>query len=195
MQIQPRFLKLWCFLYFMNEKFNKNAKVEKLTKKVGRGVRLIVIGPFDSNVLVEQMIKLLGKDARLIFKCPLWVEWTKAWSNTSMNSQWIYVYMDFCAPWGEDQFVVVQHFRCRKICQIVCGIPMEWIKSKYLDQDVDVVFLANKGIVIGSFVGGNYNEILTETGKLMDNIRVTQDVLLVNLWMSLYIVLYTMHLY
>ena len=30
----------------MNEKFNKTAKVEKLTKKVGRGVRLIVIGPF-----------------------------------------------------------------------------------------------------------------------------------------------------
>ena len=30
----------------MIEKFNKNAKVEKLTKKVGRGVRLIVIGPF-----------------------------------------------------------------------------------------------------------------------------------------------------
>ena len=30
----------------MNEKFYKNAKVEKLNKKVGRGVRLIVIGPF-----------------------------------------------------------------------------------------------------------------------------------------------------
>ena len=30
----------------MNEKFNKNAKVEKLTKKVGRGVRLIIIGPY-----------------------------------------------------------------------------------------------------------------------------------------------------
>ena len=30
----------------MNEKIYKNAKVEKLTKKVGRGVRLIVIGPF-----------------------------------------------------------------------------------------------------------------------------------------------------
>ena len=29
----------------MNQKFNKNAKVKKLTKKVGRGVRLIVIGP------------------------------------------------------------------------------------------------------------------------------------------------------
>ena len=37
--------KTLMFLYFMNEKFNKNAKVEKLTKKVGRGVRLIVIGP------------------------------------------------------------------------------------------------------------------------------------------------------
>ena len=31
----------------MNEKINKNAKVEKLTKKVGRGVRLIVIGPLN----------------------------------------------------------------------------------------------------------------------------------------------------
>ena len=46
--------------------------------------------------------------------------------------------------------------------------------SKFLDQDVDVVFLANKGIVIGSFVGRvpvgrNYNKILTETGKLKDN--------------------------
>ena len=30
----------------MNEQFNKNAKVEKLTKKVGRGVRLIVKGPY-----------------------------------------------------------------------------------------------------------------------------------------------------
>ena len=40
-----RSLKLRCFVYFMNEKFNKTAKVENLTKKVGRGVRLIVIGP------------------------------------------------------------------------------------------------------------------------------------------------------
>ena len=34
----------------MNEKFNKNVKVEKLTKKVGRGVRLIVIGPWTDFV-------------------------------------------------------------------------------------------------------------------------------------------------
>ena len=30
----------------MNEKFNKNAKVEKFTNMLGRGVRLIVIDPF-----------------------------------------------------------------------------------------------------------------------------------------------------
>ena len=61
---------------------------------------------------------------------------------------------------SEDRFVVVQHFSCRKICQSVCRIPRKKMESKFLDQDVDVVFLANKGIVIGSFVGGNYNTIL-----------------------------------
>ena len=48
------------------------------------------------------------------------------------------------------------------------------MESKFLDQDVDVVSLANKGIVIGCFVGRNYNKILMETGKLTDNIRVTK---------------------
>ena len=43
------------------------------------------------------------------------------------------------------------------------------MESKFLDQDVDVVSLANKGIVIGCFVGRNYNKILMETGKLTDN--------------------------
>ena len=49
------------------------------------------------------------------------------------------------------------------------------MESTFLDQDVDVVFHADKGIVIGSFVGRNYNKILMETGKLMDNIRVTKN--------------------
>ena len=65
MQIQPRSLKLWCFLYFMNEKFNKNAKVEKLTKKVGRGVRLIIIGPFQYGAVlawVRRVCKILMSD-------------------------------------------------------------------------------------------------------------------------------------
>ena len=63
MQIQPRFLKLWCFLYFMNEKFNKNAKVEKLTKKVGRGVRLIVIGPYVSECWRDLQFCTLSKES------------------------------------------------------------------------------------------------------------------------------------
>ena len=75
---------------------------------------------------------------------------------------------------SEARFVVVQHFWCRKIRQIVCRIPRKLMESKFLDQDVDVVFLANKGIVIWSFVGRNYNKILMETGKFMDNIRVTK---------------------
>ena len=76
---------------------------------------------------------------------------------------------------GEDRFVVVQHLWCRKICQIVCRVSRKWMESKFLDQDVDVVSLANKGIVIGCFVGRNYNKILMETGKLTDNIRVTKN--------------------
>ena len=37
------------------------------------------------------------------------------------------------------------------------------------------MFLANRGIVIGSFVGRNYNLILRETGKFMDIIRGTKN--------------------
>ena len=73
---------------------------------------------------------------------------------------WLY------SEWGEDRFVVVQHLWCRKICQIVCRVSRKWMESKFLDQDVDVVSLANKGIIIGCFVGRNYNKILMETGKL-----------------------------
>ena len=74
----------------------------------------------------------------------------------------------------EDRFVVFQHFWCRKICQIVCMVSKKWMESKFLDQDVDVLSLANKGIVIGCFVGRNYNKILMETGKFTENIRVTK---------------------
>ena len=34
-------------MYFMNEKFNKNAEVEKITTMLGIAVRLIVIDPYD----------------------------------------------------------------------------------------------------------------------------------------------------
>ena len=76
---------------------------------------------------------------------------------------------------SEDRFVVVQHFWCRKICQIVCRVSRKWMESKFLDQGVDVVSLASKGIVIGCFFGRNYDKILMETGKLTDKIRVTKN--------------------
>ena len=82
---------------------------------------------------------------------------------------WLY------SEWGEDRFVVVQHLWCRKIRQILCRVSRKWMESKFLDQDVDVVSLANKGIFSGCFVGRNYNKILMETGKLTDNIRVTKN--------------------
>ena len=51
----------------MDEKFNKNAKVDKLTKKVGRGVRLIVIGPYNDLISYANVIRLL----KLSFKINL----------------------------------------------------------------------------------------------------------------------------
>ena len=49
-----RYLKLLWFLYFINEKFNKNAKVEKLTKKLGTSVRLIVKGPYFLCIYLDE---------------------------------------------------------------------------------------------------------------------------------------------
>ena len=48
------------------------------------------------------------------------------------------------------------------------------MKSKFLYQDVDVVSLADKGIVVRCFVCRNYDKVLMETGKLCGNIRVTK---------------------
>ena len=47
-------------LYFISEKFNKNAKVEKLTKKLGRGVRPIVIGPYEKNPTFHPLLLWKG---------------------------------------------------------------------------------------------------------------------------------------
>ena len=49
------------------------------------------------------------------------------------------------------------------------------MKSKFLYQDVDIVSLADKGIVVRCFVCRNYDKVLMETGKLCDNIRVTTN--------------------
>ena len=62
----------------MNEKLNKNAKVEKLTKKVGRGVRLIVIGPLSISIDIimffssfEVIVLILGGKVMTFVLYPL----------------------------------------------------------------------------------------------------------------------------
>ena len=45
----------------------------------------------------------------------------------------------------------------------VCMVPREWVKSKFLCQDADVMSLADKCIVIGCFVCGDYDKIIMET--------------------------------
>ena len=176
----------------------------------------------------------------------MWEEWIKAssWWNTWMNLQWIYVIWIFVHPWNpiyvwqiylivtclyskwsEDRRMVVQHFWCRKIREIVhafaccwsldayeslhqsihnylenrCWIfgnnllstnrsteacvnhsltrhspqwiyfaytvPREWVKSKFLCRDADVMSHEDKCIVVGCFVCGECDKILMETGK------------------------------
>ena len=79
---------------------------------------------------------------------------------------WIY------SKGGENRFVVVQHFRCRKICKIVCRVPRKRVKSKFLYQDADVILLADKCIVVRNFVCRNYDKVLMETGKFSDNLII-----------------------
>ena len=43
------------------------------------------------------------------------------------------------------------------------------------DKNADVMSLADKCIVVGCFVCGNYDKILMETGKFSDSIRVTEN--------------------
>ena len=82
---------------------------------------------------------------------------------------WIY------SKGSEYRFVVVQHFWCRKIYKIVCRVPRKRVKSKFLYQDADVILLADKCIVVRSFVCRNYDKVLIETGKFSDNLRVTES--------------------
>ena len=68
-QIWPWYPKLSCFLYCMNEKFNKNAKVEKFTNMLGIAVRLIIIDPLTYCSLVELHRRLKKQDVYVKHKC------------------------------------------------------------------------------------------------------------------------------
>ena len=59
------------------KKINRNAKIEKLTKKVGRGVRLIVIGPFGYEImwhLQKEGLDMVSKSFN-----PFWKNEVQAW--------------------------------------------------------------------------------------------------------------------
>ena len=96
------------------------------------------------------------------------------WNPTNIW-QMEFVLIWICSKGSENRFVVVQHFWCRKICKIVCRVPGKRVKSKFLYQDADVILLADKYIVVRSFVCRNYDKVLMKTGKFSDNLRVTEN--------------------
>ena len=49
------------------------------------------------------------------------------------------------------------------------------MKSKFIYQDVDVVPLADKGIVVRCYVCRSYDKVLMETRKFCDNNKVTKN--------------------
>ena len=57
----------------------------------------------------------------------------------------------------------------------MCGVPRKRVKSNFLYQDADVMPLADKCVVVRSFVCRNYDKVLMKTRKLYDNIRVTKN--------------------
>ena len=111
-----------------------------------------------------------------------------------MNRQWICVDVDVCASLESNVCMANLAHRhlslfqmkwgpicgcpallMQKILEIVCRIPREWVKSKFLRQDADVMSLADKCIVVGCFVCMDYDNILMETGKFSNNTRVTEN--------------------
>ena len=129
-------------------------------------------------LLLEQaVLQYFGRPCLYVYEI-LWVEWVKRWSITSIDPQWICFVWIFVhlrnsinvrrieiliiclfAEGSEDRFVIVQHFWCRTICLIACRVHKKWMESKFLDQDFDVVFLVNKRILIGGFVGRDYEKV------------------------------------
>ena len=126
-----------------------------------------------NSLRVDSSVPLYSPNCLLILRNVFRVLWN------SLLKTWDLSDVDPRESKGSDNwFIVVHHFWCIKkfkICQIICRVLRKWMKSTVLDQDVDVVFLANKGIVVGCFVGRNYYKAPMETGKLSDNIRFTSS--------------------
>ena len=62
-----------------------------------------------------------------------------------------------------------------KIYKIVCWVPRTGVQSKFFYQDTNEIPLANKCIVVRSFVRRKYDKGLMKTGKFSDNLRLTEN--------------------
>ena len=67
---------------------------------------------------------------------------------------------------SKNWFMVFQHFRCRKICKIVCMVSKEVNKSKFVYQDD----LEDRCLVVRFFCR-NYYTIFLQTRELSDDPR------------------------
>ena len=80
-----------------------------------------------------------------------------------------------CAPIVETRFLELAMSLLDFSHRIPLGTFSIFLKSKFLCQYAAVMSLADKCIVVGCFVFGEYDKILMETGKFSANIRVTKD--------------------
>ena len=73
----------------------------------------------------------------------------------------------------ENRFVILM----QKICKIVWRVPRKRVKSKFLFQDAGIITPGDtmSCIVVRSFVCRKYYKVLIETGKISDNLRVTEN--------------------
>ena len=62
-----------------------------------------------------------------------------------------------------------------KFVRLCVGFQRSELSLKFLYQDADVIPLADKCVVVRSFVCRNYDKVVMKTRKLYDNIRVIKN--------------------
>ena len=62
-----------------------------------------------------------------------------------------------------------------KSVRLYVGFPGSELSPSCSDKIENVMSLADKCIVVGCFVCGDYDKILMETEKISDNIRITEN--------------------
>ena len=52
-------------------------------------------------------------------------------------------------------------------------VLLEWMQSNFLYQEADVISLEGQCIIVRCFVSRNYDNVITETGKLSNDLVVS----------------------